>query len=268
VPQTQSHRPRIYYEVQGEGEPLVLVMGLGADILAWVLQLPTFSERFQTIAIDNRDVGRSEYVDDSYEVADMAADALAVCDELELESFHLLGMSLGGMIAQEMALAAPERVRSLTLCVTYAGVGEYGRKRSELLASAALRTPFEEHVDTLLALTMSEDFYENREAVEYMRNVMLGHPYPQRPEGFARQAKAGGRHDARGRLSALTMPVHVIGAEHDILVPIWKSRELADLIPGARLTVLDEAPHGINVERAEEFNRAVLDFLVPAPSAA
>jgi pimeloyl-ACP methyl ester carboxylesterase len=268
MPHTQSHRPRIYYEVQGEGEPLVLVMGLGADILAWILQLPAFSERFRTIAIDNRDVGRSDYVDGSYEVADMAADALAVCDELELDSFHLLGMSLGGMIAQEGALAAPERVRSLTLCATYAGVGEYGRVRSELLASAALRTPFEEHVDTLLALTMSEAFFENREAVEYMRGMMLAHPHPQQPEGFARQARAAGRHDARDRLAQLTMPVHVIAAERDILVPVWKTREVADLIPGARLTVLDEAPHGINVERAEEFNRAVLDFLVPATSPA
>lgn len=268
MPHTDSHRPRLYYEVQGEGEPLVLLMGLGADILAWILQLPACSERYRTITIDNRDVGRSDYVDGPYEIADMAADALAVCDELELESFHLLGLSMGGMIAQEVALAAPERVRTLTLCVTYGGVGEYARTRSRLLAAQAMRAPFEEHVDMLLTLTMSEQFYENPEAVQYMRNMMLAHPHPQRPEGFGRQAEAAARHDVRGRLAELQMPVHVIGAEHDILVPVWKSRELADLIPGAKLTVLEGAPHGINIERAEEFNRAVLDFLAPAVSPA
>jgi pimeloyl-ACP methyl ester carboxylesterase len=120
----------------------------------------------------------------------------------------------------------------------------------------------------LMTLTMSEAFFENPEGVEFMRNMMVNHPHPQRPEGFQRQSEAAGRHDARDRLGELTMPVHVIGAEHDILVPVWKSRELVDLIPGAKLTVLDEAPHGINVERAEEFNRAVLDFLTLSVSPA
>ena len=261
MPHTQNHRPRLYYEVQGEGEPLVLLMGLGVDILGWALQLPAFSESYRTVALDNRDVGRSDYVDEPYEVADMATDALAVCDELGLDSFHVLGLSMGGLIAQELALDAPERVRTLTLGTTYGGSGRYGVVRSRLLASAARRAPFEEHVDTLLTLTLSEAFYENEEGVEFIRNATLSHPYPQKPEGFARQAEAAGRHEARDRLSSLSMPVHVIGAGHDILVPVWKSQELADLIPNATLTVIDDAPHGLNLERAEEFNRTVLDFL-------
>ncbi len=113
----------------------------------------------------------------------------------------------------------------------------------------------------LMILTMSERFYEDPDGVSYMRGVMLGNPHPQKPEGFARQAEASGAHDARDRLPSLSMPVHVIGAEHDVLVPVWKSRELADLIPSSKLTVIEGAPHGVNVERPEEFNRAVLDFL-------
>jgi 3-oxoadipate enol-lactonase len=265
MPHTESHDPRLYYEVHGDGEPLVLVMGLGTDILGWLLQLPAFSERYRTIAFDNRDVGRSAYVDSPYELADMAGDALALCDELGLGSFHLLGISMGGAIAQEVALRAPDRVRTLTLCATWPGSGRYGAERGRLLAASALRATFEEHLDTLLLLTLSERMYENEEGVEYLRGMMLDHPYPQRREGFARQAEASGRHDARDRLPSLRMPVHVIGAEHDILVPMWKSRELAELIPGARLTVLDGAPHGLNVERPEEFNRAVLEFLAAPP---
>ncbi len=96
---------------------------------------------------------------------------------------------------------------------------------------------------------------------------MLQNPHPQAPEAFARQLDASSRHDARDRLGELRMPTHVIGAEHDILVPVWKSRELAELIPGSKLTVLEACPHGLNLERAEEFNRLVLDFIAE-PAAA
>ena len=243
-------------------------MGLGVDTLGWIPQLPAFSRRYRTIVFDNRDVGRSEYSERSYEVADMAADALALCDELELDRFHLLGISMGGTIAQEMALAAPDRVRTLTLCVTWAGSGRYGAERGRILGASARQLPIEEHLEMLLLLTMSEAFYENPDAVDYLRGMMLRNPHRQEPEAFARQAQASGRHDARDRISSLPMPVHVIGAERDVLVPIWKSRELAELVPGAKLTVIDGAPHGVNLERAEEFNRAVLDFLETAPDGA
>jgi pimeloyl-ACP methyl ester carboxylesterase len=102
-----------------------------------------------------------------------------------------------------------------------------------------------------------------------MRKMMLANPHPQPAEAFIRQLQASGRHDARERLPSLDLPTHVIGSEFDLLVPIWKARELAELIPGAQLTVLPEAPHGANVERAEEFNKAVLDFIgerAPAPA--
>jgi 3-oxoadipate enol-lactonase len=99
--------------------------------------------------------------------------------------------------------------------------------------------------------------------------MMLSNAHPQRPEGFARQLEASSHHEARDRLGALSMPVHVVGAEHDILIPVWKSRELAELIPGAKLTVIERAPHGVNLERAEEFNRVVLEFIAEhAPATA
>ena len=243
-------------------------MGLGVDTLGWIPQIPAFSQRYRTIVFDNRDVGRSDYSDGPYEVADMAADALALCDELELDSFHLLGVSMGGTIAQEVALAAPDRVRTLTLCVTWAGSGRYGAERGRILGASARQVPIEEHLEMLLLLTMSEAFYENPDAVDYLRGMMLQNPNRQHPEAFARQAQASGRHEARERISALSMPVHVIGAEHDVLVPVWKSRELAELIPDAKLTVIDGAPHGVSLERAEEFNRAVLDFLASVPDGA
>jgi pimeloyl-ACP methyl ester carboxylesterase len=120
-----------------------------------------------------------------------------------------------------------------------------------------------------MLLCFSEGFFENTEAVEFVRTMMLQNPNPQPADAFARQLDASSRHDARDRLASLSMPAHVIGAEHDILLPVWKSQELAELIPGATLTVLEASPHGLNVERAEEFNRVVLDFIAeraPAPA--
>lgn len=250
-----------YYEVHGEGEPLLCVMGLAADTLGWALQIPSWSKRFRVIVFDNRDVGRSSYADGDYEVADMAADALALADELGLDSFHLVGLSMGGAIAQQIALAAPQRVRTLTLVVTYAGWGRLGRDKAAMWIRDAADRSREERIDELLMLVLSEETYENERLIGFLRQVMLDNPNPQRPDGFARQLAASRRHDARDRLGELGMPVHVVGAEQDILVPVWKSRELARLVPDAKLTVLEGAGHGVNLERADDFNALVLDFI-------
>jgi pimeloyl-ACP methyl ester carboxylesterase len=261
-PEMSANGQTLYYEEHGDGDPLLCVMGLATDTLAWLPQLQAFSERHRTVIFDNRDVGRSSMADGSYEIADMAKDALALADGLGLDSFHLLGVSMGGAIAQELALAVPERVTTLTLAVTWPRSGAYARKLGEVWGGRAAGMTREQRVDELMLLTMSEGFFENEEAVSWLRSTILQNPNPQPVEAFARQLEASGRHDTADRLGSLSMPVHVIGAEHDILVPCWKSRELAELIPDAKLTVVASAPHGVNLERAEEFNRAVLDFVV------
>ena len=267
MPTIEANGQTIYYEVHGEGEPLFCVMGLAADTLAWTLQVPIFSERHKTVIFDNRDVGRSSQATGSYEIADMAQDTLALADALELDSFHLLGVSMGGAIAQEVALAASERVRTLTLAVTWATGGRWSRTLSSVWGARVHRMSREEHVDELMVLNFSDDFFENAEAIAMLRELMLQNPNPQPPEAFARQLDAASRHNAGERLGELTMPTHVIGAEYDILVPVWKSRELAALIPGSQLTVLEACAHGLNVERAEEFNGTVLGFIAERAAA-
>ena len=259
---------QLYYEVHGEGEPLLCVHGLAVDTLGWALQLPAFSERHQTVIFDNRDVGQSSYVAGEYEVSDMAGDALALADSLQIESFHLLGISMGGAIAQEIALAAPDRVRTLTLAVTFARGGAWARGLSDTWGARVREMPRERHVDELLLMTMSEAFFENAEGVKFLRDMMLQNPHPQDPEGFARQLAASSRHNTAERLSELSLPVHVIAGEHDILVPVWKSAELAGLIDGAQLTVLPSAPHGLQLERAQEFNDLVVGFIAEHEPAA
>jgi pimeloyl-ACP methyl ester carboxylesterase len=260
VPIAEANGQRLYHEVHGDGEPLLAVMGLGADHTAWVLQTPVWSEKHRLVVFDNRDVGQSSYADGPYEVTDMAADALALADELGLDSFHLVGLSLGGAISQEIALAAPDRVRTLTLCVTYGGSGPWGRQRAQVLSGIVERLTREEQVEFLMMLVYSDRLFEHEEFVQASREAMLGNPHPQSPEAFARQIHAGSRHEARPRLGGLELPVHVIGASRDVMVPAQASPDLAELIPGAKLTMLD-AGHACNVEMAPEFNAAVLDFI-------
>jgi pimeloyl-ACP methyl ester carboxylesterase len=261
VPTADANGQRLYYETHGDGGPLLCVMGLAANTLAWALQVQPFAQRHKTVIFDNRDVGRSSMADERYEIRDMAKDTLGLADGLGLDSFHLLGYSMGGAISQELALAAPDRVRTLTLAVTFASSGDWGRTLSRVWGTRRQRTPLEEHVDELMLLTLSEEFFANREQTRYVREMMLAEPHPQPPEAFARQLEASRRHDARDRLGSLAMPVHVIGGEYDILVPIWKQRELAALIPNAKLTEIERCPHGANIERAPEFNGHVLDFI-------
>ncbi|HEX6711774.1 MAG TPA: alpha/beta fold hydrolase [Thermoleophilaceae bacterium] len=268
MPHADLNGLEIHYDVHGEGDPLVCVHGLGCDRRAWVMQIQPFSQQYKTVLFDNRDVGQSSLAPGDYSTADMADDVLALADHLELPGFHLLGISLGGMVSQQVALKAPERVRTLTLAVTHGGVQKAGRLRGHLLGSYARHLSPEDQVDNLLYLCYTEAFFENDEMYAFMKNALLENPYPQPPEAFARQAAAGAHHDVRDRLAELTMPVHVIGAERDLMIPVWKSRELASLIPGSKLTIIDGQGHGVMWEGAEEFNAAVTEFLASTPTEA
>jgi pimeloyl-ACP methyl ester carboxylesterase len=251
----------LYYEEAGQGEPLLMVQGLGTDHLGWMLQVPELSKHFRVITFDNRDVGQSKQADGQYEIADMARDGLALADHLELDEFHLVGMSMGGAIAQEMALEAQERLRTLTLVVTFAGGGNWATERSRLWSEIRGLLDHETHLDWLLLYGMSEQFYEDPERVAYAKQLMRANPHAQSVEAFQRQVEASGRHETRDRLATISVPTHVIGAEHDTLVPVWKSQEIAELIPGADYSVMPRAPHALNMERAEEFNELVLGWL-------
>ncbi len=193
VPHAEVNGQRLYYEVHGEGEPLVLVMGLGGDLLAWARQIPEWSTRYRLIAIENRDVGRSSYADGPYEIADMAADTLAVVDELGIDTFHLLGVSMGGAISQDpravcaRAGADPDPVRHL------------GRQRP--LRRGAVRDPrppVRPDVDRGAGrLPDAPDDVRagstrTPAAVAWLRGV-LSNPNPQKSEGFVRQLDACGR---------------------------------------------------------------------------
>jgi pimeloyl-ACP methyl ester carboxylesterase len=262
VPYVDIEAGRMYYEQHGHGEPLLCIQGLALDVSGWRAQLPTWSAHHQVTVFDNRDVGRSFYATEPYDIRTLALDTWGLADRLGLERFHLLGYSMGGAVAQEMALARPERVRSLTLCASYGGNGAWGRMRNRLAIDASARLSDEDLAMELILLTLSEQTVEQLGGeVEALARLTLAYPHRQRREGYVRQLQADSAHETRERLGALRMPVHVIGAEQDLFVPVWKSAELAGLIPGARLSIVPQAAHAVGLERTAEYNALVLDFL-------
>ncbi len=255
---------RMYYEWHGEatGAPLVLVMGLGGDTTAWGLQLPAFAPLHRCLLFDNRGAGRSEAPDVPYTTAAMAGDLLGLLAALGVARAHVLGISLGGAIAQEAALAAPHRVASLQLHCTWAALDPYGRAVVEAQRVARQRLGREEFSRGLLPWFFTPACYARRpDFVELIVQRTLAHPYPQPLHGYLRQAEAALGHDTRSRLAELRCPTLVTVGSEDILTPVRFARELAGLVPGARLAVIPEGGHAYFWETPQAFNAACLDFL-------
>jgi 3-oxoadipate enol-lactonase len=255
---------RLYYEWHGAGTgpPLVLVMGLSGDVTAWGLQLAAFAPGRRCLLFDTRGAGRSDAPDAPYTTRDMAVDLWALCDHLDVRRAHLLGVSMGGAIAQEAALAAPDRVASLQLHCTWAGPDAY--LRAVVASFAAMRAALdrEAFIRALTPWTFTAECHARRpEFIELVVQRGLGHPHPQPLHGYLRQAEAVIRHDARQRLPALAVPTLVTVASEDILTPPRLARELAGLIPSARLQVLAGGGHGYFWETPAEFNAVCLGFL-------
>ncbi len=269
----------IHYEVHGDGgDPLLLLMGLGIDSLGWERQVPAFAGRHRVITVDNRGVGRSGKPPGPYTTAAMADDAAAVLDAVGVERAQVVGVSMGGMIAQELALRHPARVAALVLAVTSARPGDDARAVAEqgsaksglsLLGDAAggsdmARADLGELLRFLMPLTFSERFLREEGAYLhslFMRMVDHGFSLP----GFAAQVNAVLAHDASARVPSLRAPTLVLTGSGDRLVPPHHSDELARLIPGSTLVKVEGGSHGLNFEQPEVFNRVVLDFLAAHP---
>ena len=258
----ETNGQKLYYEIHGEGEPLLLIMGLGGDATGWMLQIPAFSRFFKVVAFDNRDVGRSSLAKGSYSVADMAEDTAGLMDALGIEKAHILGGSMGGAIAQELVLNHPDQVSRLILACT---MGHFARFRINMLEPAIF---IKKHDPTnkvflaeMLFQCMTHDFLKNPEAVDRMLNMMQNPPFPQSTEAFIRQANAVSTFDALDRLGAVRVPTLVLAGDQDILTPPWAARELAAAIPGAKLQILEGGAHGFFWEIPEKTNQAVIEFL-------
>lgn len=251
----------LFAETTGSGAPLVLISGTSFDSTIWALHMPWLAERRTVVAFDNRDVGRSTYVDRDYTPADMAVDTYALVWAMGFDRVDVLGYSLGGAVAQELALAHPEAVRSLVLYGTWASTDTWLASKFDLFERLAAAED-----EMLFVRAGIMDLFTYRltgtpGVLEQLAATAAANPAGQKREGLVRQWRADKAHDARDRLGRIACPTLVLGAEEDVLIPMRYSRELADLIPGARLETIPEAGHGAMIERPDEFQRVVSAFL-------
>ena len=255
----------VYYEVHGEasGSPLLLIMGMGGSCRGWLaLQVPDFAPRHRTVIYDHRGVGESGDPGGPFSSADLADDAAALLDALAIERAHALGVFMGGMVAQELALRHPSRVDRLVLVGCWARADA---KRRMLLEKwqgmVAHGNPLEIVAKERMLWTLSDETLEQTDLVHPMLQGYLRERFPLTDDTFVRQCDACLGHDTSDRLGQIRAPALVICGQQDQLAPPKFSRELADGIPGAHLVTIPGAAHLVMAEAAKRFDQVVLQFL-------
>jgi 3-oxoadipate enol-lactonase len=259
MPVMITHDTSIDYDVHSNGPTLLLINGLGFGRWGWFKQVPTLSRHFRTITFDIR--GEQNL---AHGVADLCAEVVALLDHLGVEKTHVLGTSLGGFVAQELALERPDLVDRLVLvCTSYGGVGPetmsfeaLGRMLGwgSFSSDSAVRQGLE---------TATSDAYRTNNPDEF--DLIMHWRLADSPSlsEYSQQIMAGARFDASRNVSEITSPTLVIYGTDDRYVPVANAVALAEAIPNAKLRVLDGAGHLVFIEQAKEVNKETISFLKP-----
>lgn len=254
---------RAHYEVYGQGDPVLLVSGLGGAAVGWLLQVKDLSPRYRVITLDNRGVGETEMSDlPSYPTALLADDAAALLDHLGVARAHVVGASMGGTIAMELAIRHPRRVRSLSICCSWAhGDGRFIQVLRSWVALAPHLSLEDRFRHVLFPWLYTPAFLADETAMGEALKRSLAYPFPTTPEGLGRQSEGliawnGTRLKEIRRIKA---PTQVLVGKEDILTPPAFSRALAGMIPDARFRILPGA-HAFFLEEAPRLNGALLEF--------
>jgi pimeloyl-ACP methyl ester carboxylesterase len=251
---------RLYVEEHGDGDPLLLVEGLGQSMWAWREQVPVFARRFRTIVFDTRGTGRSPLPDEPYSIPDLADDAAEILDG---RAAHIVALSMGGYVALTLALARPELVRSLVLVGTGAGgrdrVPRPDHVREAFAAAAGL--PPEEYGRRTMPYTFARGWPEaNTGRFEEILRARLEHPTPH--ETIDVHMRACYRYYDDGvQVERIAAPALVVHGDEDLIVPVENGRMLAARLPNARYAELRGRGHNIPLEDPYTFNQLVLEFL-------
>ena len=263
MPYVESNGAKLYYEEQGQGEPLILIMGFTVSSVGWHWNVEGFAKSFRTITFDNRGVGQSDKPDEPYSMTMFADDTASMLDHLNIDQANVFGISMGGMIAQEFALRHPGRVKNLILGCTNCGgekamlsqdpevvnmlnnIADFDVEQAALAMTKVAVTPWfiQKHMNTLLELNQ----------------LSAQHPTPK--HGMINQMAAIQGHDTYERLSNITVPTLVITGKEDGLVPPENSATLAQRIPNADLAILSNASHLFNIELAQTTVDVVTAFI-------
>jgi 3-oxoadipate enol-lactonase len=261
MPVARVNDIELNYKLEGDGEDtIVLINGLADDLETWVLQVDEFlAAGYRVLRFDNRGIGASSKPAGPYSSRMLADDAKALAGSLGLTDFHLMGVSMGGMIAQEYALAYPADLRSVTFACTYAAPGPFCSRMFAMWADMApvLGVPFVMRDVTLWAFTLP--FFEQRTAE--LEEFEIAMRYMDQPvHAYLAQLAVIQAHDTTSRLGEITTPSLVLAGEEDILIPVALSRRIHEGIPGSEWATT-RGGHGCIWEHPAEFNRTYLDFV-------
>jgi pimeloyl-ACP methyl ester carboxylesterase len=255
---------RLHYEIAGNGDAVLLVAGLSMPGAMWAAQVKALAPHYRVITFDNRGVGQTDLPPEPvYTMAQLADDAAALLRQLKIGRAHVVGVSMGGTIAQELALRHPELVRSLVLVSTWAKADARFIQVIESWMSLTSRVPIEERYrHVFFPWVFSPAFFERKDNVETAFRGALAYPHQTKAEAIERQAR--GIFAWNGvrvpRLGAIKAPTLVVGGKDDILTPPDFARALAKLIRRARLTLVPGG-HSLILEQTDAFNRTLLRFL-------
>ncbi len=248
------------YTEAGQGEPLVLIMGLGADRSAWELHLAAYQQHYRCFAVDNRGVGASGQPPGPYSTAQMADDYARLIEVLGLGSVRVVGISMGGAIAQELTLRHPDLVARLVLVSTWARCDAYTAQVFAHFARVRRAVSLPEFVG-LLQLWIWAPRYFNQHQAELLEARELEATPVQAQHAFEAQCEACIGHDTGGRLSGIAVPTLITAGDLDIFTPPALARELQAQIPHARLEVFPDTAHAHHWEALDDFNRLTVEWL-------
>jgi len=263
MPSTRVGDIEIAYDIEGDGEPVVMINGIGADRGAWWMQVPVLAEHFQVITFDNRDVGETGPGDNPrpYPMRQFADDIAGLLDVLNVDFAHIVGASMGGAIAQEFAINYLERTKSVTIVCSWAKTDPWMFELMSQWDGIFERQGSLAWNRTSWLWVFTHRWYQSPESLQALIEVATNAEHPQSQESNKRQSDAFKAHDALERLGTIAAPAHVIAGTEDIYTPPRYSMEIANAIPGAQLSVIEDVGHGMFWEATEEFNRLLLEFL-------
>ena len=259
MPYAENAGVKIRWEEEGEGEPLLLIMGLGYSLEMWHRVKPLLTDRFRVLLFDNRGVGKSDVPEPGYSIPDMAEDAVAVLDAAGVESAHVLGVSMGGYIAQALAVAHPTRVRSLILGCTACGGPDAVTAEPEVLAALTARGSMSAEEGVRVMIPFIYDPGTPAEVIDQDLALRLQN-YPTE-KGYMGQLQAIASHQTYDRLNEVSVPTLVIHGQSDRLVPHDNGADIARRIPGARFVSLPNASHIFFTDQPDATQAAIDEFL-------
>lgn len=260
---------RVTYHVTGSGPPAVCIQGVGVAASGWQPQLPALAPRFTVIAIDNRGIGGSTLGPQPVSIEAMAGDVAAVMAAERCDRAHVIGHSMGGLIALQVALSLPRRVKSLALFCTFAD-GADPTALSLRMAVLGLRCRVgtrRMRRNAMLDMVMPRDVlaYSDRAALAHEFGCLFGHDLADQAPVASSQLRAMSKFSARARLRELAgVPTLVVSGSHDPIAPPRLGRDVADRIPGARYEEFTEASHALPIQCADRLNALLLDHLAAA----